>query len=247
MIVLLVEDDDELRRVLEIALGAEFEVRSCSTGTKGLQRLRTERVDVLLTDLDLPGTSGEALARAAKTLPYRVCVVTMSGDPARLEASRALADAVIAKPCPLAAVSAALKRAFGSAGPSGPGGPIARAALLVAVLGTFACAAPATAPVWNVEVLQGRWAVERIEKAGDTARQPPSGASFTAVFEADGSLPLQADCNRCQATYKAEAETILVGDPLVCTLAACPTAPLDHDYVTLVSSAKEWSVEGSRL
>ena len=113
MIVLLVEDDDDLRRVLEIALGDEFEVRSCSTGTEGLERLRTEYVDVLLTDLDLPGPSGEELARMAKTLLWRVRIVTMSGNPARLEASRALADAVIAKAGPLAALIAAFKGALG--------------------------------------------------------------------------------------------------------------------------------------
>jgi DNA-binding response OmpR family regulator len=124
MNVLLVEDDDELRRVLEIALGPEFEIRSCSTGNEGLERLRTEHVDVLLTDLDLPGTSGEALARVARTLPSCVRVVAMSGDPTRLEAMRALADAVIAKPSPLAAVTAALRRVTGNAGPSAQGGPL---------------------------------------------------------------------------------------------------------------------------
>jgi CheY-like chemotaxis protein len=126
MIVLMVEDDDDLRRVLELALGAEFEVRSCATGTEALHRLRTERVDVLLTDLDLPGTSGEALAEVARTLPRRVPVVAMSGDLVRLEACRRMVDAVIAKPSPLVAMRAALRRAVRwsqSSGPvSGPGG-----------------------------------------------------------------------------------------------------------------------------
>jgi DNA-binding response OmpR family regulator len=118
MIVLLVEDDDDLRRVLEIGLGAEFDIRSCSTGNDGLERLRTEPVDLLLTDLNLPGISGEQLARVAKTLPWRVRIVAMSGDATRLEASRALADAVIPKPYGLAAVAAALRRAMGKAGRS---------------------------------------------------------------------------------------------------------------------------------
>jgi DNA-binding response OmpR family regulator len=139
MIVLLVEDDDDLRRVLEIALASEFDVRSCRTGTDGLQALRTERVDVLLTDLDLPGASGEVLAQVAKTLPRPVPVVAMSGDFVRLEACRGMVDAVIAKPSPLAALRAALRRATRWGQSSGPGGLTARAALGMAVLASIAC------------------------------------------------------------------------------------------------------------
>jgi heat shock protein HslJ len=205
------------------------------------------RVDVLLTDLDLPGTSGEALARVARTLPWRVPVVAMSGDLTRLEESRPLADAVIAKPSPIVAVRAALSRAIGHGGPSDKGGPIFSAALALAVLGTVACAASPTSPVWNVDALQGRWVLELVEKTGGPVTRPPGGASFTAVFEPGGNLPLQADCNRCNGTYKAEAGTIAISDRFACTLAACPTAPLDYDYVTLVSSGKEWSVKGGAL
>ena len=119
MIVLLVEDDPDLRRVLEILLEKQFEVRSCATSGEALRKLRTERADVLLIDLDLPGASGEALLHTARTLPGRVAIVGMSGNPGRLEAIRASADAVIAKPFPLAAVTAALRRALGCADAAG--------------------------------------------------------------------------------------------------------------------------------
>ena len=138
MIVLLVEDDAELRRVLEMALASDFDVRSCCNGTDGLRMLRTERVDVLLTDLDLPGVSGEALAEVAKTLPRPVPVVAMSGDFDRLEASRPMVDAVIVKPSPLSAVKAALRRATRWSQSSGPGGLTARTALGMAVLASIA-------------------------------------------------------------------------------------------------------------
>jgi DNA-binding response OmpR family regulator len=139
MIVLLVEDDDDLRKVLELALGSEFDVRSCATGVVALETLRTERIDVLLTDLDLPGVSGEALAQAAKMLPRPVPVVAMSGDFGRLEACRRMVDAVIAKPSPLAAVRAALRRASRWGQVSGSGGLTANAALGMAVLASIAC------------------------------------------------------------------------------------------------------------
>jgi len=138
MIVLLVEDDAEVRRVMEMALAPEFDVRSCRTGTEGLQMLRTERVDVLLTDLDLPGLSGEALAEAAKMLPRPVPVVAMSGDFGRLEACRSRVDAVIVKPAPLSAVKAALRRATRWSQSPGSGGLSARTALGMAVLASIA-------------------------------------------------------------------------------------------------------------
>lgn len=112
MIVLLVEDDDDLRGLLERALGDDFEVVGCAGGDEGLQVLRSARVDVLLTDLALPGVPGEALAAEAGTLTPRVPVVAISADLARLEVMRPLVDAVIPKPSPLAAVRAALHRAF---------------------------------------------------------------------------------------------------------------------------------------
>jgi DNA-binding response OmpR family regulator len=119
MIVLLVEDDPDLRRVLEILLENHFEVRSCATSGDGLRKLRTERIDVLLIDLDLPGAWAEVLLRTAKMLPQRPAIVAISANPVLLEDSRDVADAVIAKPFPLAAVTAALRRAVGCAEASG--------------------------------------------------------------------------------------------------------------------------------
>ena len=111
MVVLLVEDDGDLRRLLEAALPPEFEVRSCSTGDEGLRILTSDPIDVLLTDLDVPNVSGEQLARVARALPTPMGVVLMSGHVNRLEASRGLADAVLTKPFALYAVRAALRRA----------------------------------------------------------------------------------------------------------------------------------------
>jgi CheY-like chemotaxis protein len=139
MIVLLVEDDDDVRRVLELALASEFDLRICRTGTAGLEALRTERVDVLLTDLDLPGVSGEALAAAAKTAaatgPGRRHV-RRSGPPGGLPADGRCRDREA-----VSAVRPArgLRRATRWGQSSGPGGLTARAALGMAVLASIAC------------------------------------------------------------------------------------------------------------
>jgi DNA-binding response OmpR family regulator len=109
MIVLLVEDDDLLRRLLEVSLPPEFEVQSCSAGAEAVQKLADRDVDVLLTDLDLPEVSGEELARLARAVGRPVGVVIMSANRGRLEAARGLADAVVAKPFSCSAIRAALR------------------------------------------------------------------------------------------------------------------------------------------
>jgi CheY-like chemotaxis protein len=111
MMVLLVEDDPDLRRLLEMGLRPEFELRSCADGVEARRRLESEHVDVVLTDLELGAVSGEELAERARALPRPVGIVMMSGDVDRLERARAQADAVVAKPFPMPAVRSALRRA----------------------------------------------------------------------------------------------------------------------------------------
>lgn len=111
-VLLLVEDDDDLRELLEMMLEQEFDVRSCASGAEALWRLRTERLDVLLTDLELPEVPGEDLAQAARKLEPSVVIVAMSGDAERLANCRMLADGLIAKPCSLEAFKRALRAAL---------------------------------------------------------------------------------------------------------------------------------------
>ena len=111
MIVLLVEDDRDLRTLLAVALAPEFEVRGCVTGGEALLILKSEPVDLLLTDLDLPEISGEELVAVARGLPRPMGVVVMSGSRTRLDACRADSDAALIKPFALSTARAALRRA----------------------------------------------------------------------------------------------------------------------------------------
>jgi DNA-binding response OmpR family regulator len=111
MIVLVVEDDEPIRRVIVAGVPPDFEVRSCATGIEGLRSLTSEHVDILVTDLDVPNVSGEQLVRVARALPWPIGVVVMSGHVDRLEACRGMADSVLAKPFSLSSLRAALRRA----------------------------------------------------------------------------------------------------------------------------------------
>lgn len=96
--VLLVEDDDDIRRLLEAALAERFKVSSVATGREAASALVSVRPDIVLADLDLPGMCGEALALHAQALLDPPDVYLMSGDHDRLRYARGLACETISKP-----------------------------------------------------------------------------------------------------------------------------------------------------
>jgi CheY-like chemotaxis protein len=100
MRVFVVEDDAGSRRFITwlLALRTRHEVFAFETAEAALEELARLAPCVLLTDLNLPGRSGEDLARAAAQLPQPPRVVLMSADPGRLEQARPLSDTVLAKP-----------------------------------------------------------------------------------------------------------------------------------------------------
>jgi CheY-like chemotaxis protein len=101
--VLVVDDEPALLRVVGRALkSAGYRIIPASGGEEACEALRTERVDLVLIDLHMPGMSGETLFYAVRAewpdLADRMIV--MSGD---LEGSqtgwlRAYAVPVLLKP-----------------------------------------------------------------------------------------------------------------------------------------------------
>jgi DNA-binding response OmpR family regulator len=99
MNVVVVESDRELLAYVQLVLLADkHDVQVFLAGAPAVATLKGGSTDVLLCDLGLPDMDGEAVARAARTLPRAPRIVLMSGDPARLERARPFADAVLQKP-----------------------------------------------------------------------------------------------------------------------------------------------------
>jgi two-component system OmpR family response regulator len=97
-VIFVVEDEALVREFLEWALGRSYRVRAFGDGREALAALDDETPDLLLSDLDLPGLSGETLAAGARALARPPTVVFMSADPERLHRAEAGADAVLEKP-----------------------------------------------------------------------------------------------------------------------------------------------------
>ena len=68
--ILVVDDEYALAEILTDLLQAEgYRVVSAANGKDGLERWKTERPDLVLTDLMMPIVDGRELVRSARALP----------------------------------------------------------------------------------------------------------------------------------------------------------------------------------
>jgi signal transduction histidine kinase/CheY-like chemotaxis protein len=127
--VLLVEDTDAVRQTLSSMLRWHgFAVTAAASAEEALELARTVRVDLLLTDVSLPGRSGAELAKAFRQISRGTPVIFMSGYTASSIDSRDLdmPRAFLQKPFPVQTLVdrihevLAWARGRGSA-PDGPG------------------------------------------------------------------------------------------------------------------------------
>ena len=102
--ILLVEDEDDLRDLLSEWLRAQgYDLTSAASAEEGLERLREESFDLLVTDYLLPGETGLELARAAieeHLVAGPEQVIITSATPPRKEAAQLGID-VLQKPVAL--------------------------------------------------------------------------------------------------------------------------------------------------
>jgi PAS domain S-box-containing protein len=97
--VLLVEDDPMIRATTaEMLDDAGCQVSEAGSAEDALKVLESGTVDVLLTDVGLPGVSGLDLARAAREIRPDVCVVLASGDNAVGSDAAFLGASLVVKP-----------------------------------------------------------------------------------------------------------------------------------------------------
>jgi DNA-binding NtrC family response regulator len=104
--ILIVEDEARMRRLLELDLNeAGYHTFSAPDAEKGMDLLRREQVDLVLTDLKLPGLSGLEFLQAAKRLNGVLPVVVMTAYGSvetAVEAMKAGASDYVLKPFALA-------------------------------------------------------------------------------------------------------------------------------------------------
>jgi DNA-binding NtrC family response regulator len=112
--ILIIEDEAKMRRLLELNLGDDgFKTLSAGDAEVGLKLLASEPVDLVLTDLKLPGMSGLELLQAAKldnpALPVVVMTAFGSVETA-VEAMKAGASDYVLKPFSLTEIRMVVRK-----------------------------------------------------------------------------------------------------------------------------------------
>ncbi len=114
--VLVIEDQRLVRQYLETCLQrAGYEVFVAADGHAGIERLKTDAVDLVLTDLKMPIQDGFDVLRYVQESqrPVPVVLMTAYGSPAvEQEALRLGAFAYLSKPFTLAQLEQILARAL---------------------------------------------------------------------------------------------------------------------------------------
>ena len=111
--VLIVEDDKSSLDILEEYLVAEgFSVLTASDGSKAIKIIEEEDLDVVLTDLKLPGANGIEVLKVAKKVNQDLHVIIITGYASLETALQAIKEGgydYITKPFRLEEVGVALK------------------------------------------------------------------------------------------------------------------------------------------
>jgi signal transduction histidine kinase/DNA-binding response OmpR family regulator len=111
--ILVVDDEQTVAELCQEFLGGEgYEVVVARSGEEAVRRLRQERPDVILTDINMPGLSGLEVMRFAKEADPEVCVIVVTGHASTATAIDALRQGAydyVTKPFDLEAVHKIIK------------------------------------------------------------------------------------------------------------------------------------------
>jgi len=115
--ILVVDDDPQIRRVLRTTLIAQgYEVVDARSGDEALERVRSEKLDLVILDMNMPGMNGIETCRSIRSnSDVAIVMLTVRDSEAdKVEALDAGADDYVTKPFGspelLARIRAALRR-----------------------------------------------------------------------------------------------------------------------------------------
>jgi two-component system KDP operon response regulator KdpE len=115
--ILVVDDDPQIRRVMRVTLtGQSYEVDDAKTGEEALEKVRAERFDLVLLDMNMPSMGGlEACRLLREHSEIAIIMLTVRDSEAdKVSALDAGADDYVTKPFNppelLARIRAALRR-----------------------------------------------------------------------------------------------------------------------------------------
>lgn len=112
-VVLVVDDNKEMRDlVCEVLTEQGYAVLGAADGNQALDTLKTLRVNLVLTDIDMPGMNGLELAQKARAKypELRVLLMTGSGDATARQTAAGLGLDIVGKPFQITELIARVER-----------------------------------------------------------------------------------------------------------------------------------------
>jgi len=124
-LILLIDDDAFYRGVLrQILEDGGHQVIEAANGHDGLERFRTQRPDLVITDMRMPGFDGGEVIRKLRETSKDVCILAVSGfatlrSAEDLQAASAVgANAILSKLSPLDGILGTIDRILEGSEPS---------------------------------------------------------------------------------------------------------------------------------
>ena len=99
--LLVVDDDEKLRQSMaKVFSNAGYITYECENGEQAIEILQNAEVDIVLTDIRMPGMSGDELSKRIRTMKKQPVLCIMSADQAELRnlQKRVSPDGVLRKP-----------------------------------------------------------------------------------------------------------------------------------------------------
>lgn len=113
-VILLVEDNSDIRDFIIASLGKDYGFLTAEEGKAALEILKTEKIDLVITDIVMPGMDGIALARSIRgnldTTFLPVIILTGKDDKDTRMSTYEYCDAFITKPFDISYLNATLIR-----------------------------------------------------------------------------------------------------------------------------------------
>ena len=77
--ILVVDDEEIIREFLLEVLGEDYQVSTACDGDEAIQKIKTTKYDLIITDLKMPRVSGEEVVKFAREQDPNYQVVVISG------------------------------------------------------------------------------------------------------------------------------------------------------------------------
>jgi len=91
------------------------------------------------------------------------------------------------------------------------------------------------------------WSLVEIASMDDSVHRPAEGARYELTFQLDGSVLVQADCNRGQGAWTTEPPSGLAFGPIATTRMACPPGSMDARFLSELGYVRSYTMSNGHL